>query len=103
MYCSTALMPTVSSTLLRLQPAWQGAGHTRPIIEGTGLASVERRNADSCIPVPLGVFPRRAARLAGRGLVHVDRALVGLVAGEDLLLQGGPFVVAVLELAEGVP
>ena len=56
MYCSTALMPTVSSTLLRLQPVWHGAGHTRPIIEGNGLASVERRNAYSCMLVPLGAF-----------------------------------------------
>src|SRR3972149_8972453 len=56
MYCSTALMPTKSSTTLRLQPVWQGAGQTRPIIDGKGLAAAERRNAYSCIVVPLGGF-----------------------------------------------
>ena len=56
MYCSTALMPTKSSTALRLQPVWHGAGHTRPIIEGKGFASVERRKAYSCMPTPFGGF-----------------------------------------------
>ena len=48
MNCSTALIPTVSSTSLRLQPSSHGAGQTRPITDGNGLASVERRNAYSC-------------------------------------------------------
>jgi hypothetical protein len=46
--CSTELMPTWSSTSLRLQPVSQGAGQTRPITEGKGLASVRRRQAYSC-------------------------------------------------------
>ena len=46
--CSTELMPTWSSTSLRLQPVSHGAGHTRPITEGNGFASVSRRHAYSC-------------------------------------------------------
>ena len=58
--CSTALMPIVSSTSLRLQPSSQGAGQTRPIIDGNGFASVERLNAYSChVMSPGGVsMPR---------------------------------------------
>ena len=56
MYCSTELIPTKSSTSFRLQPVWQGAGHTRPIIEGNGFAVVERRNAYSCMLMPTGGF-----------------------------------------------
>ena len=41
-------MPTWSSTSLRLQPVSQGAGQTRPITDGNGLASVSRRHAYSC-------------------------------------------------------
>ncbi len=56
-------MPTKSSTSLRLQPSWQGAGHTRPIIDGNGLASVERRKAYSPISMPGAGFswPRTMA------------------------------------------
>jgi hypothetical protein len=83
-------------------------------MDGKGLASVRRRKAYSCMAVlrrlfdaahdvqpAADVLARGAARLAGRGLVHVGRALVGLVGGEDARLQGGPFLVAVLVLAEG--
>ena len=56
MYCSTELIPTKSSTLLRLQPLSHGAGHTRPIIAGNGLASVARRKAYSCQVIPSGGF-----------------------------------------------
>ena len=47
------------------------------------------------------VLPRRTARLAGRRLVHVGRALVGFVGREDLFPRRSPFVVAVLESANG--
>ncbi len=62
--CSTELMPTKSSTSLRLQPDSHGAGHTRPITEGKGLASVRRRQAYSCHGTPAGGFsvPRTIAR-----------------------------------------
>ena len=56
MYCSTALIPTKSSTSLRLQPSSHGAGQTRPICDGNGLASVARRNAYSCQLMPSGGF-----------------------------------------------
>ncbi len=56
MKCSTELMPTKSSTWLRLQPDSQGAGQTRPITEGKGLASVMRRKAYSCHFTPAGGF-----------------------------------------------
>ncbi len=49
-------MPTKSSTSLRLQPDSQGAGQTRPITEGRGLASVRRRQAYSCQGTPAGGF-----------------------------------------------
>jgi len=62
--CSTELMPTKSSTWLRLQPDSQGAGHTRPITLGSGLASVRRRQAYSCHFMPAGGFsmPRTMLR-----------------------------------------
>src|SRR3989344_2422217 len=114
MNCSTALMPTYSSTELRLQPVWHGAGHTRPIMEGNGLASGAGGEAVSLPLHILGrlldaahdvepaadVFTGRAACLAGRGLVHVGRALVGGISREDTGLEGGPFLIAVLVLAE---
>ena len=56
MYCSTALMPTKSSTSLRLQPSSHGAGQTRPICDGNGFASVARRNAYSCHDMSCGGF-----------------------------------------------
>ena len=56
MNCSTALIPTKSSTSLRLQPSSHGAGQTRPICDGNGLASVARRNAYSCQLIPSGGF-----------------------------------------------
>ena len=54
--CSTELMPTWSSTSLRLQPVSHGAGHTRPITLGNGLAAVRRRHAYSCQAMPAGGF-----------------------------------------------
>jgi hypothetical protein len=54
--CSTALMPTWSSTSLRLQPFSQGAGQTRPITDGKGLACVSRRQAYSGQGWPAGGF-----------------------------------------------
>jgi hypothetical protein len=57
-------MPTWSSTSLRLQPDSQGAGQTRPITAGNGLASVRRRQAYSCQLTPAGGFsmPRTMLR-----------------------------------------
>ncbi len=57
-------MPTWSSTSLRLQPVSQGAGQTRPITDGNGLASVRRRQAYSCQGMPAGGFsmPRTMLR-----------------------------------------
>src|SRR5665647_3878129 len=68
--CSTELIPTWSSRALRLHPVSQGAGQTRPITDGNGLASVKRRKAYSCqgmagLPsAPTGGFsvPRTMAR-----------------------------------------
>ena len=52
MYCSTPLMPTKSSTSLRLQPSSHGAGQTRPITDGNGFASTMRWKAYSCQAMP---------------------------------------------------
>src|SRR5512135_2738154 len=68
--CSTELIPTWSSTSLRLHPLSQGAGQTRPITDGKGLASVRRRHAYSCQGItgfpsaPFGTFsvPRTIPR-----------------------------------------
>ena len=56
MYCSTALIPTKSSTSFLLQPVWQGAGQTLPIIDGNGFAVVDLRKAYSCIEMSAGGF-----------------------------------------------
>ncbi len=49
-------MPTWSSTSFRLQPVSHGAGQTRPMTDGNGLASVRRRHAYSCHATPCGGF-----------------------------------------------
>src|SRR5512135_3087866 len=61
--CSTELMPTWSSTSLRLHALSHGAGHTRPMTDGNGFASVRRRHAYSCHGTPCGGFsvPRTMA------------------------------------------
>jgi hypothetical protein len=93
---------------LRLQPVSQGAGQTRPITEGKGLASVRRRQAYSChgidrlavgadrrlldaahdVQVAADVLAGGAAALAGRRRLDVGRALVGVAGLEDLLVPG---------------
>ena len=49
-------MPTKSSTSFLLQPSWQGAGQTLPIIEGNGFAVVDLLNAYSCMLTSFGAF-----------------------------------------------
>ena len=49
---STTGHSTKSSTSLRLQLPWHGAGQTRPIMAGNGLAPTMRENADSCHGMP---------------------------------------------------
>ena len=114
--CSTELMPTWSSTSLRLQPVSHGAGQTRPITDGNGLASVSRRHAYSChwstarrrlldaahdVEVAADVLAGRAAALARRRRLDVGRALVRVARLEDLLAPRLPLRVAVLVAAEG--
>ena len=55
-YCSTAFMPTKSSTSFLLHPSWHGAGQTLPIIEVNGFAVVDLLNAYSCIFMSAGGF-----------------------------------------------
>ena len=112
--CSTELMPTWSSTSLRLQPVSHGAGQTRPITDGNGLASVSRRHAYSCqlhargrlfdaahdVEIAADVLARRAAALARRRRLDVGRALVRVARLEDLVAPGVPLRVAILVAAE---
>ena len=114
MYCSTALMPTKSSTLFRLQPSSQGAGHTLPIIDGNGFASVERRKGvflpghvfrggldttNDLQPSP-DIFSRGATALAWRGSMDIGRTFVGGIFVKDVLLVIPPFKRTIFELPE---